>query len=373
MIITSQVMCACRALRREILDFDLVYPLEVDMSAGPAKSLHYYLYSDSLEWKAMRMDPNGIPRTWTRTTGINYWPGYIAWYALVELGHYVRGKGTRHLDSFLKQIDWLEDHAVCSDGSVVWAMNFDNPENEVVLRAPWTSAHAQGLAISAVVRGWRVTKRPNLLDLLQRSWRIFDLDVADGGIRARIDGNVFYTEVPGGSLPGILDGFMTSLLGLHDLYVQTRNERIGRLLSAGVEGLKKLLPRWNYRNKWSWYGCREYLCPPAYHSLNRALLHALGKITGNIDLIQCAEQWNPVHLSRIAKAEVYLAFLLTKNRSRIRHRTWMHYTIPEEGAHRLPILNILGQTLDRQAAATGFEEAGADEKLSEALNKTELT
>src|SRR4051812_19006025 len=215
----------------------------------------------------MRRDLEGIPRAWSRATGINYWPGSIAWYALVQLGHYLRGKGSQHLITFLKQINWLEDHAVLrDDGAVVWAMDFDNPENGVILRAPWVSAHAQGLAISAVVRGWRVTKKPHLRELLQQSANIFDLDVSDGGIRAPIDGCTFYTEVPGGALPGILDGFMTSLLGLYDLYIETQDERAGRLLRAGIKGLKELLPWWDYRNKWSWYGCREYLCPPSYHS-----------------------------------------------------------------------------------------------------------
>jgi hypothetical protein len=31
---------------------------------------------------------SGIPRTWYRQTGANYWPAYIAWYGLVNLGHY---------------------------------------------------------------------------------------------------------------------------------------------------------------------------------------------------------------------------------------------------------------------------------------------
>jgi hypothetical protein len=198
----SAVAIALRALRKEILGFDFNYPLGTDTDAGPRDSLHYYLYSNGIKWEAMRMDSTGIPRTWTRTTGTNHWPGYVAWYALVQLGHYLRGRGSQHLGIFLKQVDWLESHAVLrEDGAVVWAMNFDYLEGGVLLRAPWVSAHAQGLAISAVVRGWRVTKRPHLWELLQRSANIFDMDVSRGGIRAQIGGSTFYTEVPGGPLP----------------------------------------------------------------------------------------------------------------------------------------------------------------------------
>ena len=276
----------------------------------------------------MRMDEAGIPRAWSRATGTNYWPAFIGWYALVQLGHYLRGKGSQHLSAFLKQIDWLEEHAVLrDDGAVVWTMDFDNPENGIVLRAPWVSAHAQGLAMSAVVRGWRVTKRPHLWELLQGSAKIFDLDVKEGGIRAQSDGNAFYTEVPGGDVPGILDGFMTSLLGLYDLYIETEDEKTGQLLRAGIEGLKKLLPCWDYRNKWSWYGRREYLCPPPYHCLNRILLGTLGRLSGDLDLQQHAQRWDPANLSSLERAEIYLGFLATKNGARLRHRTWAQKTV----------------------------------------------
>ena len=322
--------CALRTLKKEIVGFDFHYPLEVDIAAGPRDSLHYYLYSDRLSWETMRMDEAGIPRAWSRATGTNYWPAFIGWYALVQLGHYLRGQGSQHLNAFLKQIDWLENHAVLrDDGAVVWEMNFDNPENGIVLRAPWVSAHAQGLAISAVVRGWRVTKRPQLWKILQRSARIFALDVKDGGVRARVDGSNFYTEVPGGDVPGILDGFMTSLLALYDLYVETEDEETGQLLRDGIAGLKKLLPWWDYRNKWSWYGRREYLCPPSYHCLNRILLSTLGRLTGDFDLQQHAQRWDPANLSNLERAEIYLGFVATKNGARLRHRTWSQRTITD--------------------------------------------
>ncbi len=315
------------------MGFDFHYPLEEDASAGPRNSLHYYLYSDRLSWETMRMDETGVPRAWSRVTGTNYWPAFISWYALVQLGHHLRGKGSQHFDAFLKQIDWLEAHAVRrDDGAVVWTMNFDNPENGVVLRAPWVSAHAQGLAISAVVRGWRATRKPRLWELLQGSVEIFDLPVEEGGIRAQSNGSTFYTEVPGGDVPGILDGFMTSLLGLYDLYVETEDEKTGQLLRAGIEGLKKLLPWWNYRNKWSWYGRREYLCPPSYHCLNRILLSTLGRLTGDLELQQYAQRWNPDNLSSLERAEIYLGFLATKNRARFRHRTWSQKTVTDHTA-----------------------------------------
>ncbi len=295
----SAVVRALRTLKREILDFDFDYPFETDIAAGPRDSLHYYVYSDGLSWETMRMDSNGVPKAWSRTTGPQYWPNFIAWYGLIQLGHFLRGKGAHHLDNFLKQIDWLESHAVVRNGAVVWTMDFDYAEHEIPLRAPWISAYAQGLAISALVRGWRMTRRPHLFALLQRSGEIFDLDVSQGGIRALVNGSTFYTEVPGGRVPGILDGFLTSILGLYDLYTETEDPRVKRSLSAGIEGLKALLPWWDYQKKWSWYGHQDYLCPPAYHFQNRVLLGVIARLSGEACFKECAERWNPANFSAI--------------------------------------------------------------------------
>jgi hypothetical protein len=273
----------------------------------------------------MRLDSDGIPRAWYRTTGAQYWPAYVAWYGLVHLGSYLRRGERASLDVFLKQVSWLERNAVLrEDGAVVWPMEFDYPMGSVVLKAPWVSAHAQGLAISAVVRGWRVTRRIELLKLLTNAAQVFALNVEDNGVRVLVNGRVLYTEFPGGPLPGIQDGFMTSLLALYDLFVETGNAVVGEYFRQGIEGLRYALPRWDYRKKWSWYGSRAYLCPPAYHCLNRLLLQVLAGLSQEPAFADYAGYWDPDHLSVLDRAEIYTAFLVTKNLSRLRHRTWTY-------------------------------------------------
>lgn len=317
------VKCAVRALKKEIFGFSFDYPLYPVPEASAKDSLHYHLYSDELAWEALRLDANGIPMAWYRVTGAVYWPPYIAWYGLVQLGHYLRRGDEANLSAFLKQVSWLEENAVWrSDGAVVWPMNFDYPNGAVLLKAPWISAYAQGLAISALVRGWRLTQRPELLELLKNSAKVFELDVDDSGVRVWLDGRTLYTEVPGGPLPGILDGFMTSLIGLYDLYVETQDAVVGRLFKDGIDGLKYALPRWDYGSKWSWYGCRAYLSPPAYHNLNCVLLDVLARLSGEPLLADYAQRWSPRQLSALDRTEIYLGFVLTKNASRLRHRTW---------------------------------------------------
>ena len=93
-------------------------------------------------------------------------------YGLNNLGHYLQSGDQAHLKVFLSQVDWLGAHAVIrEDGAVVWPHDFDHQESAVRLKAPWLSANAQGLVIRALVRGWRITRRPRLLELLERTLR----------------------------------------------------------------------------------------------------------------------------------------------------------------------------------------------------------
>ena len=314
---------ALSAMREELFRFRFTSPLVVVPEAGPKESIHYYLYGKELSWGAMRLDSNGVPRLWQRTTGRVYNPAYIASYGLTNLGHYLRMGDRIFLDIFLRQVEWLEQHAVVRpDRAVVWLNDYDYREGSVLLKRPWVSANVQGFVISALVRGWRVTRRPHLIELLKNSASIFDKDVSQSGVRVEMEGRATYSEKPGLPAPGIMDGYMRSLLGLYDLFVETEDVVVKRLFDEGIEGLKHTLSWWDYRRKWSWYGNHNYLSPPSYHCLNHLLLTVLARLTGEATLSEYAEAWNPHNLSTSGRMEIYLGCLITKNACRLKHRTW---------------------------------------------------
>ena len=317
------IQIAFQVLRQEIMQFHFDNPLDIVAEAGPKESLHYYLYSEKLSWGFLRMDPTGVPRAWGRLHGEIYSAGFIAWWGLINLGHFLRHHDEASRIAFLKQVDWLESNAmVRADGSAVWPNHHDYLEGKVFLKDPWISAWDQGLVISLLVRGYRFTGRPGLLQLLQGASRIFALEVREGGVRELLNSGAFYTEKPGYAVPGILDGFMTSLLGLYDLFVETGDPAVRQLFTDGIEGLKTTIATWDYRKRWSWYGSREYLSPPAYHRLNRMLLEVLGRLSAIPLLMEYAENWKPDRLSTLERAEIYFGFLITKNACRARNRTW---------------------------------------------------
>src|SRR5207245_1573418 len=121
-------------------------------------------------------------------------------------------------------------------------------EGACSLKAPWICAMAQGLAISVLVRAHRMTNREGLLDLCRAATQVFEKHVEDGGVRTLEGGYALYEEYPGYPLARVLDGFLFSLLGLYDLWVQTDDGKVFQLFADGIDGLRHALPCWNYRD-----------------------------------------------------------------------------------------------------------------------------
>ena len=153
----SRLRCALRTAYDEIGDFRFDYPLRIVPEAGPKESLHYYLYKyckTPPRRPVMRLDASGIPRVWGRVTGVAYRPSFIAMYGLSNLNQFLASGDPTNRDIFLKQVAWLESHAIRrEDGAVVWPHDFDLQEGPLLLKAPWISANVQGFVISTFCLG----------------------------------------------------------------------------------------------------------------------------------------------------------------------------------------------------------------------------
>jgi hypothetical protein len=315
----STLTWAMRAIRRELLGFRFDYPVEAVREEDSHKWLRYYITSDRLFLDDLEFDADGVAMRNYRVLGRQYNPVFVAWWGLVNLDRYLTGKGRPCLDTFLTQARWLKDHAAeRPDGAVIWPCHFDWQEGRCRLPRPWFSAMYQGLVISTLVRAYRLNGDRELLTLCEKGARVFEKGIEEGGVRTVEGDRVLYEEYPGYPLARVLDGYLFSLLGLYDLVSQTGNLRVFRLFSEGLAGLIATIDRWNYRNKWSWYGTHGYLCPPHYHKLNYVLLSVLGKLTGETVLNRYAEIWDVRTRSLVDKAEIFLVFTIMKNLARLR-------------------------------------------------------
>ena len=264
-------------------------------------SLDYFIWSDSLfgisiDRPSPKMKFDEAPVLmfdYGGSIGVRYNPAYIGWWGLLNLRRYLAIGEKIGLENFRRQVEWLlKNQKRGGEKSASWTYDFDWHEGKTFLKAPWISAMSQGLAISCLIRAYRLNPDDRFLETSYRASKVFELEIEDGGVRATENGIVFYEEYPAFPIVRIFDGFVFGLLGLYDLYEETKDNHIKRLFDDGVEGVKSYLRNWNYRNIRSLYGNHGYLSPPEYHKLNTVLLGVLFRITHDPTLGELWKAWD---------------------------------------------------------------------------------
>jgi heparosan-N-sulfate-glucuronate 5-epimerase len=277
-------------------------PSSFPIAVNPETRLQYYLHSDTLfgipfkgKGQSGHYDAQGIPVFHYKWEGVQYNPAYVAWWGLANLN-------TGDHASFLKSIDWLHRRSVERGNGVVWEYRFDWVEGKAFLQAPWISAMSQGLAISALVRSWRLFGRERDLHLAGRASEAFRTAIEEGGVQDRSEGLMFLEEYPARPFPRILDGFCFALLGLHDLAEEFgANPGYARLFESGLDTLEASLPAWDFQRVWSWYGRQGFLCTNQYHGLNRAMLLVLHTLSGREAFHRYYTCWDPDRRSALTR------------------------------------------------------------------------
>lgn len=96
---------------------------------------------------------------------------------------------------------------------------------------------AQGQAISLLVRVYLATGRSRHLLAAVRALRPLRRSVRRGGLTARLNGRPWYEEYPTSPPSFVLNGFMFTLLGLHDLAAVAPRSAAPSLYRQGLRTL----------------------------------------------------------------------------------------------------------------------------------------
>jgi len=222
----------------------------------------------------------------------------------VALGHfheYLETKNEAAKQQFLRSADLLlEAMETVTLGGIacrVWYYRFPLP-TYVPHPIPWISCMAQGGAMSVFCRAYQMTGRKEFLDAAKGATAVYNVPVEQGGILgADREEHVYYEEYP---FPGksyhVLNGFMSSLMGLYDLYRATGDEEAKRLFDQGMATLTadSILARYDlgYCSLYDLSGVRRVR--PAYIRYNLVHVRQLTvfyRITGNDLLRRWAERW----------------------------------------------------------------------------------
>jgi heparosan-N-sulfate-glucuronate 5-epimerase len=215
------------------------------------------LLSSGLE---VAYDGNGVPLV-KYGARFFYNPVVNAQVGLEAISRYAIAPNPADLAAAVKLADWFV-RSQTKAGKWLYRFPVKIGQNRARLPVPWASAMAQGQAISLLTRVYRVTHRPKYLRASKRALRPLTVPVAKGGLVASLFGHPFYEEAPTRPPSFILNGFMFTLLGLHDLETLANRSRAPKLFDVGLRTLQFGLPFYDVGDGRSLYDLIHLTDPP---------------------------------------------------------------------------------------------------------------
>lgn len=143
------------------------------------------------------------------------------------------------LRAFLTQAEYLYGSAEIRNGMAVWAYPF--PGEAFDLPPGWISGIGQARIAGVLERAFVLTNDAKFDERAKAAMTVFRVAPADGGV-ATIEGDVTWFEEaadPGGASYKILNGHITALAGILDIYQITGYEEWGDLFDRGVAAVRR--------------------------------------------------------------------------------------------------------------------------------------
>jgi hypothetical protein len=225
-------------------------------------------------------DPSGIP--YKVVLGKNYYsPGNIAADGIRFVDGYVRTGNPAYLDKARVRAAKLREIGIARDGALFLPYGFDYPAES--LMAPWVSAYSQGLALSFLVRLFRVTGEAAYVDTARSIFAAFRLL---GSRRALwvayvISSDLWLEEYPSARPTHVLNGFNFAVFGLYDYERLTGDPGATQLLQAALSTMRRRAVAYRVPGGISLYDLVHRLQHAHYHEIHIWQLAKLGAISGD--------------------------------------------------------------------------------------------
>jgi len=254
---------------------------------------------------SVKADETGWPPPWLRPSA----PYVVhAQWALGSYERYLKTRDERWLEWALaaaRDLARSQEPAGPLNGGLVHRERFPHTFR---LSPPWLSAMAQGQAASLLVRLYRETGDADLAHAASRALLPLDVPVAEGGVRAELDGGPFYEEYPTTPSSYVLNGGIFALWGCRDVAVALGDSAASRLWQEGLEVLVTTIDRWDM-GFWSRYDLYPHAVPNVassfYHVLHTDQLRALHRLEARPELGRALERFTGYLASRRSRAEAF--------------------------------------------------------------------
>lgn len=186
-------------------------------------------------------DENGVPML-ERNGDLYYYHVDLSkiaqvYYAYVQKHNFP----PKETAEFVAMAEWLRDNCVYTEwGFCSWRAQFDIPAYS--LPDDWTSAMAQGQAITVLLYAYAVTQDESYIEVLSDAIAAFNYPISEKGVVADFSGNRFYEEYGSEDKPAhVLNGFLFALAGLHEVAELAGSQTAKQAFEQGVESLKQTL------------------------------------------------------------------------------------------------------------------------------------
>jgi heparosan-N-sulfate-glucuronate 5-epimerase len=261
--------------------------------AGPAEYLDYGRRPSFTARGSIVLDSAGIPRV--RYQGRRepvYNPVTVAQHGLQQLSYFALTGRRPHLHRAVRAARWFEQTQDRRTGKWLYRFRWRVVRTRLTLRAPWASAMAQGQAMSLLTRVYLATGERRYLAAAVRAMRPLGRSVRRGGLLARLQGRPWYEEYPTRPPSFVLNGFMFTLLGLHDLGAVRSSRGARALYRRGLQTLAASLHLYDTPSGSLYHlAGRRYVAPSHYQRLHVKLLSALLAISPEPALRRYRDRW----------------------------------------------------------------------------------
>jgi heparosan-N-sulfate-glucuronate 5-epimerase len=194
---------------------------------------------------------------------------------------------------------------------------FEYQFNWLQIRAPWSSALAQGHGASMMLRAFKLTNDERYLLSAKKALKSFSISTEKGGFLHYFSpGNCYYFEEYPKMPTGVLNGFMSSLISIWELQYWTKENWIIDLWYMGVESLEKMLPFYT-NGWWSLYDLDKNspiknVNTLRYHLLEIDYLQILSILTHSLKLTSYLEERKEQSLSMSKKISALVLKVIRK-------------------------------------------------------------
>lgn len=190
----------------------------INLNIPETRPLPYAFASTIGAYDDVSLDSNGVP-LYNYKGEITYHPAYIAAYAYNHYRDYYYYENESSKKKFLDASMWLRDQCVYTTyGFCSYRYFIENEYYEVY--SDWTSAMAQGQALSSLIAASYLTNDTSYLDVAYDALSAFGYLAKDKGVMSFRSDLLWFEEYVSETLDsGVLNGFLFAMAGINHLLI----------------------------------------------------------------------------------------------------------------------------------------------------------